>query len=100
MAFWLITYLGYGIFNGYPIYAMVILVDILFGTGMGDTIGIVDRYFGLRYQVSVSVSMNLKLRYEYRYRYRRILNSDTSIGIGIDEIQLTILLSVLVSLKK
>ena len=71
-------------------------------TVMGDTIGtsIVDQYFGLRYQVSVSVSMNLKLRYEYRYRYRRILNSDTSIGIGIDEIQLTILLSVLVSLKK
>ena len=67
---------------------------------MGDTIGIgiVDRYFGLRYQVSVSVSMNLKLRYEYLYR--RILNSDTSIGIGIDEIQLPILLSVLVSLKK
>ena len=33
--------------------------------GMGDTIGIgiTDRYFGLRYQVSVSVSMNLKLRY-------------------------------------
>ena len=55
--------------------------------GMGDTIGIVDQYFGLRYQVSVSVSMNLKLRYEYRYRYPWILNSNTS--IGIDEIQLT-----------
>ena len=74
----------------------------MYVTGMGDTIGIGidDRYFGLRYQVSVSVSMNLKLRYEYRYRYRWILNYDTSIGIGIDEIQLTILLSVLVSLKK
>ena len=31
--------------------------------GMGDTIGIGDRYFDLRYQVSVSVSVVFKERY-------------------------------------
>ena len=31
--------------------------------GMGDTIGIVDRYFALRYQVSVSVLLSSRKRY-------------------------------------
>ena len=50
---------------------------------MGDTIGIgiVDQFFGLRYQVS----MNLKLRYEYWYRYRWDPTTDTIIGISIAE---------------
>ena len=33
MDFLWITYLGYGIFNGYPIYDMIILMDILFWYG-------------------------------------------------------------------